>query len=248
MKLVIFIAIAIAVSLFLALVPLHIFSSYTEAGTLGDWLAGSTSLIVQAVVVYLLYETYKSQKYELEQQRQLLKVANNEASRKRFEDGYYMLLERYEAVVCRLGETGNAHYKVRRVFPGLADECIGYLKVNDAAPLLRKFFSDRDWWLGDWLRVILMVVKYVRQSDRSEEEQRGYLKLLRGSMSAAEARTLLLHFASKDSGDSITATYLLKNDFFKYSRVSDEPNYEILNKTIFDLYGLTIYPNSHKDA
>ena len=244
MKLPLYITGAVVISLLIAFLPYVLSRSSQEAGSIGDWLAGSTSLIVQTVVIYLLFETYRSQKHELEQQRQLLKVANSEAARKRFEDGYYMLLDRYEAVVCRLKEPENVNYRVRRVFPAMSDECLGFLKNDDAQEALVKFFHDRDWWLGDWLRVVKMIVKYLRESDRTDNEQQDYLKLLRGSMSAAEAQTLLLYLASMERGNSLTARYLLSNNFFKYSYISRRLGYEVLDKHIHELHGLSIYPTS----
>jgi hypothetical protein len=243
-----FVTFSVAITLVLGLIPWLWFGSFDGAGSLGDWIAGSSTLIVQAVVIYLLYETYRSQKSELEEQRMLLDVANKEAARKRFEDGYYMLLNRYEAVVSRLKEPDNDYYRVRRVFPAMSDECLSYLKGNDAQEALAKFFHDRDWWLGDWLRAVKMVVKYVRESDRTDREQHEYLKLLRGSMSAAEAQTLLLYLASMERGNSPTAIYLLSNNFFKYSYISQRGGSELLDKHILDLHGLRIYPTSGENA
>lgn len=221
--------------------PAYLGVSHNESGILGDWIAGSTTVVLQAIVIYLLAQTYRGQMKELEEQRQLLKLANEEAERKRFEDGFYMLLGRYEEVVKGLALPGNPAYCSRRVFPSLADECLSTIRFDNYKSLLVKFFNDRDWWLGDWIRIVLLISKYIRESDRKPDEQFAYLKVFRGIMSPPEARTLLAYFATKDKGESDTAEDLLQNDFFKYSYVSREKGYSELNRIIRDLHGAPIY-------
>lgn len=218
--------------------------SQIDAGPLGDWIAGSTSIVLQAIVIYLLVQTYRGQMKELEEQRQLLKLANDESKRKRFEDGFYMLLGRYEQVVKGLGLPDSPAYCSRRVFPSLADECLGTIRFDDYKSLLVKFFSERDWWLGDWIRIVLLITKYVRESDRAPDEQFAYLKLFRGIMSPPEARTFLVYLAIKPKGRSKTGRYLMRMNFFKYSFVASEPSYPKLNEIIKELHGMGIYPAS----
>ena len=239
-----FVTFSVAITLVLGLIPWLWLDSFDGAGSLGDWIAGSTTLIVQAVVIYLLYETYRSQKSELEEQRMLLDVANKEAARKRFEDGYYMLLERYETIVRGLVLPGNDTYKARHVFPDVAADCIGYHSEEDVQTHLIEYFTVRDWWLGDWVRVVLMAVKYVRESDRTDGEQQKYLKLLRGSMSSAESRAFLMYLLTREKDKSKTATFLLANNFFKYSQVSKETSYPKLKMLVHEIHGMPVYPKS----
>jgi hypothetical protein len=63
MKLPLYITGAVVISLLIAFLPYVLSRSSQEAGSIGDWLAGSTSLVVQTVVIYLLFETYRSQKH-----------------------------------------------------------------------------------------------------------------------------------------------------------------------------------------
>lgn len=216
-----------------------------ELGPLGDWIAGSTSVVLQAIVIYLLVQTYRGQMKELEEQRQLLKLANEESKRKRFEDGFYMLIGRYEEVVKGLVVPGNSEYRSRRVFPGIADECMSHVNYEGWNSSLQKFFETRDWWLGDWIRIVLMISKYVRESDQSPEEQFAYLKFFRGVLSPPESRTLLAYLVTKEKGKSDTARFLLKNDFFKYSFVSQETVFPMLDQIVLNLHGSRIYQH-HK--
>ncbi|MBK6761743.1 MAG: hypothetical protein IPG73_13795 [Ignavibacteria bacterium] len=94
---------------------------------------------------------------------------------------------------------------------------------------------------GDWIRAVFMLVKYIRDSDRTADQQLEYLKIFRGYVSAPESRLLLMYLTARDKGESDTAVYLLRCQFFKYSYVSREKNYEQLDKIIADLHGLTIY-------
>ncbi|MBS1560995.1 MAG: hypothetical protein JSS89_05280 [Bacteroidetes bacterium] len=214
------------------------------AGGLGDWIAGSTSIMVQAVIVFYLIKTYNSQKKELEEQRRLLDLAHQESQRKRFEDGFYQLLARYESVVQGLVLPGNDTYRARRIFIGAADECMSFLDSVDHMKMTKEFFDSRDWWLGDWIRAIFMLAKYIRESDRTEDEQYNYMKIFRGFVSAPESRLLLLYLTTKDKGESETARYLLRKQFFKYSFISREKRYKQLDKTITELHGYTIYHDS----
>jgi len=214
------------------------------AGGLGDWIAGSTSIMVQAVIVFYLVKTYNSQKKELEEQRRLLDMAHQESQRKRFEDGFYQLLAKYESVVQGLVLPGNDTYRARRIFIGAADECVGFLGNEDHMNATKEFFDSRDWWLGDWIRAIFMLAKYIRDSDRTHDEQSNYLKIFRGYVSAPESRLLLVYLTTKDKGESDTAKYLLQNQFFKYSYISREKLYKKLEKTIKELHGHAIYHDS----
>ena len=217
--------------------------SQLDAGPLGDWIAGSTSIVLQAIVIFLLVQTYRGQMKELEEQRELLRLAHEEARRKSFEDGYYMLLGRYEDVVRRLKEPDNDNYIARRVFPSIADECASFCRMRDFNVSLARVFSDRDWWLGDWQRIVMMIAKYIRESDRSEEDQRNYLKMFRGLMSSAENRLLLFYLLTKEPRSSPSAAFLLRNNFFKYSFISNEPCYDVVSPIVYERHGYSIYPD-----
>lgn len=234
-------AAALVITVTFACVPYAFHACISDAGGLGDWIAGSTSILIQAVIVFYLIKTYNSQKKELEEQRKLLALAHEESQRKRFEDGFYQLLARYESVVQGLVLPDNDTYRARRIFLGLASECMGFVDQADRRKITRDFFDSRDWWLGDWIRAIFMLVKYIRDSDRTADQQLEYLKIFRGYVSAPESRLLLMYLTARDKGEPDTAVYLLRYQFFKYSYVSREKNYEQLDKIIADLHGLTIY-------
>lgn len=218
----------------------------SNIGEMGDWIAGSTSIVLQSIVIYYIYQTYHNQKKELQDQRSMLKTANDEARRKRFEDVFYDLLTRYEGVVSRLYLPESSKIVRRQVFVIEANYCEKYFRDERGAELMRRYMEERDWWLADWVRIIFLITKVIRESEWEEERDRvRYVDIFRGLLSSHESQVLVMYLTTRDKGKSETAEFMLKNDFFRYSQFRNLLHHEVIEQLLVRKHGYGV--KSHAD-
>lgn len=209
----------------------------SNIGEMGDWIAGSTSIVLQSIVIYYIYQTYHNQKKELQDQRSMLKTANDEARRKRFEDVFYDLLTRYERIVLALNSYDAVDRRGRHVFVSLSEQLASEAGRSDSIERIERVIQDRQLIIGDWIRIVSLISKIIRDSNLEDDEKYGYLKIFRGLMSVEEWRVLAFHLVTRPKGVSETSKFLLQYNFFKYAKMSSLPYFEWLNALLIERHG-----------
>lgn len=218
----------------------------SNIGEMGDWIAGSTTIVLHSIVIYYIYQTYHNQKKELQDQRSMLKTANDEARRKRFEDVFYDLLTRYEGVIDRLYLPHTPSIVRRQVFIDVVNVCEKFFHDERGADRMRKYVEQSDWWLADWIRIIFLITKVIRESEWEEERDRvRYVDIFRGLLSSHESQALVMYLTTRDKGKSETAEFLLKNDFFRYSQFRNLLHHEMIEQLLVRQHGYGV--RSHAD-
>lgn len=210
-------------------------------------MSGVSAILLQAVIVLLLYRTYSIQRAT--------------ERRSGFEGKFFALFQRYEDSVRQLqfDDSNGSYslsierktYKDRQAFIVYKSILLNLISAENSFSDVKSWFNDNDDEVGNWRRALYLLVNQIRESEKlGTVIGSDYLNVLRGALSLSEAQVLLLYLVKFESpGESETAKYLLRKNFFLYSnaKVAFGSHFPSINDSIYRLHGMHIYRHDVDD-
>lgn len=211
-------------------------------------------------------EELAAQRDQLSAQERQLQQANTEAVRKRFEDSFFALLARYDGVVNALriyttvkSTTGwiekyhDPSNSGRGVFLTIIRQVDSALRSatkpvqpDDAGSMesfesaIATVLTTHEDALGDWTRIILVIIRHLDEADLDVSLKHQYVKFLRGTMSRDEAQVLAFSLLRRRT-NSDTVRFLIDANFFKHAALATAPFGPELNERFERRFGRPLY-------
>ncbi len=138
------------------------FSNLTsDWGAFGSFVVGTTGTMIMAISLILLYQTYKSQKEELEATREILKSNLDTQNEQKFENTFYSLLELHNQTLKELSNNEEAKKIIQVIqsddennHPVYYSEYLYYLQN-----LQDEIIQNKD--LSQYFRVLYQLLKFI---------------------------------------------------------------------------------------
>lgn len=215
-------SLAVLACLVLAAYPFwpDVIPNRSDASGYGSWMSGIGAVALQAVVIFLLYITYRSQQEELSKTTLAMHAQNESMRRQRVDATFFELLSRYDAAVA-----ATYHYSAldgkstgRRAFEFLLgtitieiDKADGSLSNWHA---IRGVVQARRREYSEWIRSINTICSFLNRDAGNDVGY--YMTIFRGYLSDFEMLFLMIELASREDG-SFTAHFLNKHGIFRYA-------------------------------
>ncbi len=188
-------------------------------GELGDFIAGITGTLISVAAFILLYLTYKTQKQELSETRDILNKQHQTFEKQQFETTFFNLLNLHDSIVNSIDfktiHTTTSRYKVEKEIEiKKGRDCfvlfyrafqIHYGKVRSKQKSVSQleliktayenFFEDHKTDLGHYFRNLYHIIKFIDRSEIMNKQQ--YASIVRAQLSSHELLLLFYNGLSK---------------------------------------------------
>lgn len=185
----------------------HLFKNdfdYNYLSAFGDFLSGFLGAAFGMITIYLVYKTFKSQKEELHDQKQLLadqqeelRLTRASQEKQNFENTFFRMLEQNRAVLGQLNSNGKAglelvEYHTRKIatkfwgsYKNHKDDNvknIEYLELSiNESLFIREYSSYHNYFMN-----ILQTSTYISKANLSKNDKKIYFMILENSLSLYE--------------------------------------------------------------
>jgi hypothetical protein len=201
------------------------------------------AIFLQRQEIEIAREEMARTKDILEEQKNQIKLQNEEAKKQAFENTFFQLLQVFTDLTSRM-DISTAPPKVGKdCFPYLLGNLLAYYKAH-SKPLYNQydfhsayedFYQKWNNDLGHYFRTIYNIIKFIDKTEMPEKNKIFYSNILRAQLSNAEA-ALLFH-----NGISQYGREKFKSLIETYSLLKNVRDRDILHKSLKSEYAVSAF-------
>lgn len=190
-------------------------------GTFGDFFGGTTVGLFNLSSILLVLTAVIMQRKELEQTRNEFVQTNKTLIKQQFDNTFFNMINLHNEIV----RTLNEHNVSGKELLGSIENDISYWIENEdldsledehVKEMLLSFYESAyrryENILGHYLRNLYRIVKFIHESNLSDEEKKNYIGILRAQLTIDEI--LIIFYNSLSLRGENFKKFIVKYDFF----------------------------------
>nr|WGD58153.1 putative phage abortive infection protein [Bacillus subtilis] len=170
---------------------------FDHLGLVGDFFGGITVGLFNLASILLVLATVRIQGKELRETRTEFETTNETLIKQQFDNTFFNMINLHNEIVRTLEYKDLSGRAVLIDFQfNVKSRAVGLLNLDDEINHILKVYEDsyksRAFVIGHYLRNIYRIVKFIDQSELSNDEKKNYIGILRAQLSTDELMILFL--------------------------------------------------------